>query len=176
MCCLRDAYADRFGTDAVAIERICRAPRYALRSAGKAAAPALAQLVHSLPRRFEASRHSAFLYVASEIIKIFGDEPARDAELGTWRQLWSSMAPSMGVRPCTHAFTRHASRAVPRAVDLPLPSGPATPPAGPLLTQLMAASCATLRTLADFSAQPDLADDTFLLAGELGGVAERRCV
>lgn len=76
--------ADRFGNDAPAIERICRAPRYALRSAGKAAAPALAQMVHSLPRRFEVSRHSAFLWVASEIIKIFGDESARDAELGEW--------------------------------------------------------------------------------------------
>lgn len=177
--------ADRFGTDPQAIERICRAPRYALRNAGKAAAPALGQLVQSLPRRFEvggcgmrvwmragggnfskpaplaycalhlltahgcasgvcltglhlylsrkrstyayamrvlagtwtpsvacsspqlaplqASRHSAFLWVASELIKVFGDEPARDAELGAclssgaqwggpgWRRaVWSS--------------------------------------------------------------------------------------
>ena len=74
--------ADRFPNDTQAIERICRAPRYALRNAGKAAAPALGQLVQSLPRRFEVCRHSAFLYVASEVIKVFGDEPARDAELG----------------------------------------------------------------------------------------------
>lgn len=74
--------ADRFTGDAAAIERICRAPRYAIRSAGKAAAGAVPLLVASLPQRFEASRQPCFLYVASELIKTFGDEPARDLDLG----------------------------------------------------------------------------------------------
>ena len=80
-CC-----ADRFAGDAPAIERICRAPRYAVRSAGKAAAPAVPLLVASLPQRFESSRQPCFLYVASELIKTFGDEPARDLELGEDRR------------------------------------------------------------------------------------------
>ena len=73
---------DRFVGDAVATERICRAPRYAVRSAGKAAASAIPLLAASLPQRFEASQQPCFLYVASELIKTFGDEPARDLELG----------------------------------------------------------------------------------------------
>lgn len=73
---------DRFTGDAAAIERICRAPRYAVRSSGKAAAAAVPLLVASLPQRFEVSRQPCFLYVASELIKTFGDEPARDLELG----------------------------------------------------------------------------------------------
>lgn len=76
--------AERFTNDAQAVERICRAPRYAVRSAGKAAAPALPLLVASLPPRFEATRQPCFLYVASELIKTFGDEPARDLELGEY--------------------------------------------------------------------------------------------
>lgn len=74
--------ADRFAADPQAVERICRAPRYALRGAGKAAAGALPLLVASLPQRFEATRQPCFLYVASELIKTFGDEPARELELG----------------------------------------------------------------------------------------------
>lgn len=73
---------DRFTGDVASIERICRAPRYAVRSAGKAAAAAVPLLVASLPQRFEVSRQPCFLYVASELIKTFGDEPARDLELG----------------------------------------------------------------------------------------------
>ena len=65
-----------------AVERICRVPRYAVRSAGKAAAPALPLLVAALPARFEATLQPCFLYVASELIKTFGDEPEKDAELG----------------------------------------------------------------------------------------------
>lgn len=64
------------------MERICRAPRYAVRGAGKASAGAVPLLVASLPQRFEATRQPCFLYVASELIKTFGDEPARELELG----------------------------------------------------------------------------------------------
>eukprot|EP00887_Chlorella_sp_A99_P006855 scaffold2.g6855.t1 len=77
-----EAALARFGSDAPAVERICRAPRYAVRSAGKAAAPAVPLLVAALPARFEATLHPCFLYVASELIKTFGDEPGRDAQLG----------------------------------------------------------------------------------------------
>ncbi|KAI7846036.1 hypothetical protein COHA_000403 [Chlorella ohadii] len=116
---------DRFTGDAAAIERICRAPRYAVRSSGKAAAAAVPLLVASLPQRFEISRQPCFLYVASELIKTFGDEPARDLELGG------------------------------------------------MFSRMMAGSCAMLRSLRDVSDHPDVADDTFLLAGRALSYAPR---
>lgn len=120
-----EAALARFGSDAPAVERICRAPRYAVRSAGKAAAPAVPLLVAALPARFEATLHPCFLYVASELIKTFGDEPGRDAQLG------------------------------------------------PMFARMMAGACSGLRTLAEISARPDVADDTFLLAGRALSYAPR---
>jgi transportin-3 len=120
-----EASLDRFTGDAAAIERICRAPRYAVRSSGKAAAAAVPLLVASLPQRFEVSRQPCFLYVASELIKTFGDEPARDLELGG------------------------------------------------MFSRMMAGSCAMLRHLRDVSDHPDIADDTFLLAGRALSYAPR---
>jgi transportin-3 len=112
-----EAALDAFGSDVVAAEKICKAPRYAVRSAGKAAAGAVPQLAAALPRRFEATGHSCYLYVASELVKTFGDEPGLDAHLG------------------------------------------------PMLARMLLAACTALRTLADVTAAPDIADDTFLLAG-----------
>ncbi|KAI3438282.1 hypothetical protein D9Q98_000717 [Chlorella vulgaris] len=120
-----EAALERFAGDAPAIERICRAPRYAVRSAGKAAAPAVPLLVASLPQRFEASRQPCFLYVASELIKTFGDEPARDQELGG------------------------------------------------MFSRMLGAACSMLRSLKDISERPDVADDTFLLAGRALNYAPR---
>ncbi|EFN54933.1 hypothetical protein CHLNCDRAFT_134668 [Chlorella variabilis] len=120
-----EAALDRFAGDAPAIERICRAPRYAVRSAGKAAAPAVPLLVASLPQRFESSRQPCFLYVASELIKTFGDEPARDLELGG------------------------------------------------MFSRMLGAACSMLHSLHDISERPDVADDTFLLAGRALSYAPR---
>lgn len=72
---------DAFSADAGATEKICRVPRNAIRSAGKAASGAVPALAAALPRRFEATAHSAYLYVASELIKAFGDDPAADSSL-----------------------------------------------------------------------------------------------
>lgn len=71
-----------FGHKANAAEKICRVPRYALRSAGKSAREAVPGLSRSLPSRFEATQHSCYLYVSSELIKIFGSEPEMDVYLG----------------------------------------------------------------------------------------------
>lgn len=38
-------------------------------------------LLDALPSLFEASRHSAFLYIVSELVKTFGDEPSCEAPL-----------------------------------------------------------------------------------------------
>lgn len=105
---------DRFIGDAAAIERICRAPRYAVRSSGKAAAAAVPLLVASLPQRFEVSRQPCFLYVASELIKTFGDEPARDLELGEWEAWCGRSGAVWGAYDCgcsAALFTLHARRA-----------------------------------------------------------------
>lgn len=59
-----------------------RCMRHALRSAGKHSLPLLPELLNSLPRRFAAQQHSSYLYIASEVIKIWGDEPARAGDLG----------------------------------------------------------------------------------------------
>jgi len=71
-----------FGTDPAAAEKICRVPRYAIRTAGKAAMPAMPALASSLPERFESTSHSCYLYVASEAVKAFGDITDMDSSLG----------------------------------------------------------------------------------------------
>ena len=80
---LLDAALTAFGSDSNVAERLCRLPRYALRSAGTAAAPLLPLLVATLPARFAASGHSCYLYVASELVKVFGSNPAHEAAVGT---------------------------------------------------------------------------------------------
>lgn len=50
--------------------------------AGKAAAGLLPTLAVTLPHWFEATYHSSFLYVASELIKVFGSDPDKVQQLG----------------------------------------------------------------------------------------------
>jgi transportin-3 len=76
-----DALIVRVGADAQVTERACRALRIGLKASGKAASGLLPALLDALPQRFRATRHPAFLYIFSELIKIFGDEPGRDAAL-----------------------------------------------------------------------------------------------
>lgn len=99
------------------MERLCRVPRYGLRTAKKAALRALPSLLSSLPARFERTQQPVFLYVISEAVKSFGDDPS-----------------------CAAAMR-------------------------PVFAELVTIACGLLRTLHDVSARPDLADDTFLLAG-----------
>ena len=120
-----EAALDAFATDAAAVERILKVPRNAIRSAGKLSGGAVPVLASSLPARFEASAHPAYLYVASELIKVFGGDDAMDAHLG------------------------------------------------PMLTRLLTAACSALTTLHAVSSRPDLADDTFLLAGRALSYAPR---
>ena len=117
--------ADRFGTSAVAVEKICRAPRYAVRSAGRAAAGAVPALAAALPARFEATRIPSYLWVGSELIKTFGDDVSLDPHLG------------------------------------------------PMLARMVTCACGGLRSLAEITAAPDVADDTFLCAGRALSYAPR---
>ncbi|GAX77385.1 hypothetical protein CEUSTIGMA_g4831.t1 [Chlamydomonas eustigma] len=63
------------------MERACRALRFGVKVAGMASAPLLPTLLEVLPRLFNQTRHSAILYILSEVIKVFGDQPGRDAQL-----------------------------------------------------------------------------------------------
>eukprot|EP00889_Picochlorum_renovo_P003406 jgi/Picre1/30436/NNA_005800.t1 len=67
-----------FAADAMASEKICRVPRYAVRSAKQATYRSLPSLSESLTQRFEQTKHSCYLYVASELVKAFGHDPAQD--------------------------------------------------------------------------------------------------
>lgn len=49
---------------------------------GAAAAGLVPALAGALPRWFAATRHSAFLYVASELVKVFGDQASLAPQLG----------------------------------------------------------------------------------------------
>ena len=81
---LLEAALSRYIADAHAVERLCRPPRYALKTAGKLAAtgPLVATLMGSLPRWFATAQHSCFLYLASELVKIFGDVPRQEGAMG----------------------------------------------------------------------------------------------
>jgi len=103
--------------DQIAMEAICKAPRYALRTSGRAAASLLPTLLERLPQQFRATKQCTLLYVCSELVKTFGPEPAHSDAVGM------------------------------------------------LFQSLMQEVLPHLSGLAGFSADPDLADDAFLLAG-----------
>ncbi|KXZ44767.1 hypothetical protein GPECTOR_62g882 [Gonium pectorale] len=63
-------------------EHVLRTLRYGIKGAGRSAAQLLPTLLEVLPVRFTATRHSAFLFIVSELVKFFGDESAHDPTLG----------------------------------------------------------------------------------------------
>ncbi|KAF6259150.1 armadillo-type protein [Scenedesmus sp. NREL 46B-D3] len=115
----------RGAADRSTVERLCRVLRYGIKASGKACAPLLPTLLETLPGRFQQTRHPAFMYVVSELLKIFCTETAAD---GSMR---------------------------------------------PILTALVGSSCQGLATLQAMDDQPDLVDDTFLLAGRAAAYCPR---
>ena len=79
---LIDAALTAYAADAAAPERVTPLPRYALRSSGSASAPLLGPLLATVPARFQASGHSSYLYLASELVKMFGADAGNDAAIG----------------------------------------------------------------------------------------------
>lgn len=77
-------------------QRVCmqlwRVPRYALKTAGTAAAPLLPTLCQALPSWFDRCPQAAVLYMAAEVVKIFGKDSTQHAVLGA---LWPPLAPCM---------------------------------------------------------------------------------
>jgi len=61
---------------------------------GAAAAGLVPALASALPRWFAATRHSAFLYVASELVKVFGGDAALAPQLGAAPACPRTMPPS----------------------------------------------------------------------------------
>eukprot|EP00884_Botryococcus_braunii_P017308 jgi/Botrbrau1/4260/Bobra.0044s0053.1 len=82
MWTLLETLLQRSGGDMRLMEHLCRVPRYALRNARKSAASLVPLLLPWLPRWFSATHHCSFLFVASEVIKVFGDDPAYASALG----------------------------------------------------------------------------------------------
>jgi transportin-3 len=65
-----------------AAERLCRALRYGVKASSKHCAPLLPSLLATLPSHFAATREPALLFVVSELVKAFGDDPSADAAVG----------------------------------------------------------------------------------------------
>ncbi|CAI5959333.1 unnamed protein product [Closterium sp. NIES-65] len=61
-------------TDMRVMERLCRACKYAIRGGKTAMAPVLAPLLQELQVQYEQHQQPCLLYVASEIIKVFGSD------------------------------------------------------------------------------------------------------
>ncbi|GIL53842.1 hypothetical protein Vafri_9477 [Volvox africanus] len=62
-------------------EHVLRTLRYGIKGAGRSAAQLLPTLLEVLPARFTATRHSAFLFIVSELVKFFGDDTSHDNTL-----------------------------------------------------------------------------------------------
>jgi len=106
----------RCRSDNTIMEHACRALRYGIKGSGKRCAALVGTLLEVLPALFRQTHHSAFLYIVSELVKTFGDEPAHDAAMGQ------------------------------------------------IVQGLLAEACSGLTRLPDLEQNPELVDDTFLLA------------
>uniref|UniRef100_A0A7S0WIF6 Importin N-terminal domain-containing protein n=1 Tax=Chlamydomonas leiostraca TaxID=1034604 RepID=A0A7S0WIF6_9CHLO len=111
-----DMVFTRAGGDVRLLERACRALRLGAKSAGTAIGPLLPALLEVLAARFRATRHSAFLYILSELIKVFGSDEGHAPQLAA------------------------------------------------VLSSLLVDACSGLGSLALVTANPELVDDTYLLA------------
>jgi transportin-3 len=93
-----------------AAERLCRALRYGVKASGKHCAPVLPSLLATLPSHFNATREPALLFVVSELVKAFGDDPSADAAVGPI--LAGLLAPT-----CAALSTPAALEAEPEMID-----------------------------------------------------------
>lgn len=72
----------RFKDQPRTVERCGRAIKTALQCAGKESAPLLPDVLQALAVQFAATRHCCMLYIASELLKIYGHDPAYTLPLG----------------------------------------------------------------------------------------------
>lgn len=103
-------------TDTRTMERLCRACKYAVRNCGRALGGVMGSMLEEVQTRYQQHHHSCLLYLASEVIKVFGSDTACAGYLGT------------------------------------------------LISALFGHTITMLASIQDFTSQPDVADDCFLLA------------
>ncbi|KAH9568191.1 hypothetical protein CY35_03G065200 [Sphagnum magellanicum] len=112
---LKAVFNQRAG-DVRTMEKLCRACKYAVRNAGRALGSVMGPLLEEVQEGYRQHHHSCLLYLASEVIKVFGADTACAGYLGT------------------------------------------------LISVLFGQTIALLTSIEDFTSQPDVADDCFLLA------------
>ncbi|CAM6084292.1 unnamed protein product [Calypogeia fissa] len=73
---LLQAVFNQRADDGKTMERLCRACKYAVRNCERALAGMMGVLLQELQERFQQQQHPCLLYLASEVIKVFGKDPA----------------------------------------------------------------------------------------------------
>lgn len=103
---LVEAALQLFSTNPTAVEQICRTPRYALRTAGKLAQTGsiVSTMMAAVPRWFQAAHHSSFLYLASELVKTFGNVSRQEGALGKATHLHALLCMSSANYILPYAF------------------------------------------------------------------------
>ncbi|XP_042428685.1 transportin MOS14-like [Zingiber officinale] len=107
---------DNRGWDLRTMESLCRACKYAVRTCGRFMVITIGSMLEEVQLLYQQHNQSCFLYLSSEVIKMFGSDPSCANYL----------------RSLIEALFIHTTK--------------------------------LLRTIQDFTARPDIADDCFLLA------------
>ncbi|CAG9460545.1 unnamed protein product [Pedinophyceae sp. YPF-701] len=72
---------EALGADVDSVEKLCVCLRNGVKAAGAFCAPLVPALLQELPRKFHDQRHACYLYVASELVKTFGNQPGEAEHL-----------------------------------------------------------------------------------------------
>ncbi|XP_024389574.1 transportin MOS14 [Physcomitrium patens] len=70
-------------SDMRTMEKLCRACKYAVRNCGSALGSVMGSMLEEVQERYQQHHHSCLLYLASEVIKVFGSDNACAGYLGT---------------------------------------------------------------------------------------------
>ncbi|KAH7433969.1 hypothetical protein KP509_07G095100 [Ceratopteris richardii] len=72
----------QMGADVRTMERLCRLCKYAVRACGRFLGDVVGAVLEQVQERFQQHRQSCFLYLASEVIKVFSADPSLATYLG----------------------------------------------------------------------------------------------
>ncbi|KAH9301503.1 hypothetical protein KI387_013086 [Taxus chinensis] len=76
------AVFDQRAWDVATMERLCRACKYAVRTCGKSMGITISDMLQVVQVQYQVHHQSCFLYLSSEVIKIFGSDPSCGHYLG----------------------------------------------------------------------------------------------
>ncbi|GLJ30869.1 hypothetical protein SUGI_0613730 [Cryptomeria japonica] len=76
------AVFDQRAWDMQTMERLCRACKYAVRTCGKSIGVTISDMLQVVQLQYQVHHQSCFLYLSSEVIKIFGSDPSCGNYLG----------------------------------------------------------------------------------------------